>query len=89
MAIFTATIQRTKAAETAGECQRTSVDDARDAADILVVGHVRKRTEIRSRRLLGGAGIKMIKTINGVATYLVTNEVLDHLRRRYSVATDF
>lgn len=84
-----ATITKTHDAQPAGEYVRTAVDEARDAADIRIVGHVRNKTEIHSRKLFSGAGVKMVGSANGVARYIVSDEALTELRRRYSVATDF
>lgn len=86
---MTATITKTQAAQTAGQYAPTSVDEAREAAAIVVTGYARKRTEIMTRKLLSGAGIKLEATVNGVGRYLVTDEALTELRRRYTVATGF
>ena len=84
-----ATITKTKSAEPVGTYNRTSLDDAKDAADIRIVGHFRNRTVIESRRAFQGHGIKREAIANGTARYLVSDEAMIELRRRYSVVCDF
>lgn len=84
-----ATITKTAEAQTAGTYEATAVDAARAAADIRIVGYVRTRTEIESRKILSGAGVKLVRVVNGIGRYLVNEEAMTELRRRYTVATDF
>jgi hypothetical protein len=85
-----ATITKTQEAQPLGTYVPTSVDAAREAADIRIVDHGRgNRTYIETRKLLSGPGIKLIRTSNGTGRYQVTEEAMTELRRRYSVATDF
>lgn len=49
MAIYTATITKTKDAEPMGVYTRTSVDDRKDAADFRLTGFLRSKKEIRWR----------------------------------------
>lgn len=84
-----ATITKTAEAQPVGTYAATAGDDARAAADIRIIGHVRSRTEIETRKLLSGAGVKLVRSVNGIGRYLVTEEALTELRRRFSVATDF
>lgn len=84
-----ATITKTAEAQPLGKYVPTGVDAAKAAADIRIVGYFRKRTEIESRRNFSGVGVKLEKIINGIGRYLVTDEALTELRRRYTIATDF
>ncbi len=88
---MTATITKTAEAQPMGEYVPTSVDVARDAAVIVVTGYVRNRTEIVTRRALSGPGVKFVKLLSdGTAgIYLVNDEAMTELRRRYTVATGF
>ncbi len=86
---FKATITKTAAAQPLGEYAPTTVDADKAAADILIVGYTRRRTVITTRRRLSGAGVKREAITAGVGRYLVTDEALTELRRRYRVATDF
>lgn len=83
-----ATVIKTKSAQSLGQYIPTAVDAARDAADIRIVGYCRNRTEIETRKKLLGGGVKLTGINSGVARYLVTDEVMTELRRRYSIATD-
>src|ERR1700722_1585766 len=89
MKMTNTTITKTQNAPPVGEYIKTSVDNARAVADICITGYVRARTEIMTRKLLSGSGVKLIATINGVGRYLVTDEVMTELRRRYTISTDF
>lgn len=84
-----ATITKTQAAQPVGEYQPTTVDAQRAAADVRIVGYSRNRTEIETRKLLSGAGVKLVRSTNGTGRYLVNEEAMTELRRRFSVATDF
>jgi hypothetical protein len=84
-----ATMTRTAHAQPVGEYARTALDDAKDSADILITGCFKKRTEIRTRKILSGHGIKMESISNGVGRYTVNDAALDELRRRFTVFTDF
>lgn len=84
-----ANITKIAAAQPLGTYTPTAIDAARTAADIRIVGHSRKRTEIETRKALSGAGVKLERVSNGVGRYLVTKEAMTELRRRFSVATDF
>lgn len=84
-----ATINKVKSAEPMGQYVPTSVDAAREAADIRIVGYFRNRTQIESRKKFTGAGVKLTGVLNGIGRYLVTDDAMTELRRRYSVATDF
>ena len=84
-----ATITKTQSAQPVGYYASTAVDEFRNSADIRVIGNSRNRTEIETKKLLSGAGIKLIKTVNGTGRYLVTDEAMTELRRRFNVATDF
>ena len=86
---MTATITKTAEAQPTGEYAPTSVDAARDAAVIIVTGYFRRRTEIMTRKQLSGPGVKLERIENGIGRYLVSDEALTELRRRYTVATDF
>lgn len=85
-----ATITKTQSAQPAGEYQPTGIDAARTTADILIVGYAKNdRTAIHTTKKLSGAGIKLERLVDGVGRYLVTDEVMTELRRRFTVATDF
>lgn len=83
-----ATITKTAEAQIAGTYETTAVDAARNAADIRIVGYARSRTEIESRKILSGAGVKLVRVANGTGRYLVNEEAMTELRRRYTIATD-
>lgn len=84
-----ASLTKISAAQPLGKYIETSVDAFRAAADIRIVGHFRNRTAIESRKKFSGAGVKLTGLSSGVGRYLVTDEALTELRRRYSIATDF
>lgn len=84
-----ATLTKTASAQPAGAYVPTTVDAEKAASDIQIIGHSRRRTVITSRKLLSGAGVKCEAVTAGVGRYLVTDEALDELRRRYRVVTDF
>lgn len=89
MTTFKATITKTKNAEPLGQYVETSVDLARSGADIRIVGYVRNRTEIETRCMLSGAGVKRVSVVGNIGRYIVTDDAMTELRRRYSLATDF
>lgn len=86
---MTATLTKTQGAIPAGVYLPTSVDAQREAAVVTIIGSYRKRTEIVSTKRFSGAGVKLVEEKDGKARYLVTDEALIEISRRYSTATDF
>ncbi len=80
-----ATITKTKSAAPMGTYKRTAIDDAKDAADFLIIYAYGSSYDIRSRLNLEGRGIKRV---NG-GIYRVTEAALAKLKTQYSYMTDF
>jgi len=79
-----AQVIKTKDASPMGEYHRTAIDDAKDAADILITGYCGERATLYSRVPLTGAGIRDCGSY-----YTATERALARLRSSYAVMSDF
>lgn len=85
-----ATVTKTKDAEPMGAYQRTAIDEAKDAADFLIIYAYGNGYDIRSRHTLAGRGVRQVSlTIDGNTVYHVTEAALAKLKTQYSYMTDF
>jgi hypothetical protein len=80
-----ATVTKTKSAEPMGTYKRTALDDAKDAADFLIIYAYGSGFDIRTKHELSGRGIKVVSG----NVYHVTEAALAKLKTRYSYMTDF
>lgn len=80
-----ATITKTKSAEPMGTYKRTAIDEAKDAADFLILYAYGNGYDIRSKHELEGRGIKVVSG----SVYHVTEAALNKLKTKYSYMTDF
>lgn len=84
-----ATIELTKEAIKKGEYKRTTLDDEKAKADILVTA-IDSHYEIRVQKSsikLSGRGVKRSKWIGNI--YYVTERVYKQLSKEYNVMCDF
>lgn len=81
-----ATLTKIQDAQPAG----TPPASTKETADIIVVGYGKNdRTEVMSRKLLSGAGIKKLGQMGDRVRYMVDEDAMCTIRRMFSVATDF
>lgn len=80
-----ATLEKIKSAEPVGTYTRTSVDDQKDRAIILLQYAYGNGYDVRSKIALKGRGVKHY----GEDRYFVTVRMIEQLRKQHEIACDF